>query len=202
MVCYLKTVAYCLPPGKFCLAKSQNLLIGNFNHIFHNLSLYRNLQATSANDRRDQQFIIHPRINYVSMLNDESFIGSSTSDTDMIAKKYLSRNQYTELVGGLGIQRTKSVKFEGIFEESHFSRPEDNRNLVSVNFSCNMSIATKQYMKKYKLLDDIACDDGKEKQSEGKVAEVKQTVSDEDNEQSETLTVLNLDKLKRLPKLL
>ena len=137
------------------------------------------------------------------MLNDESFIGSSTSDTDMIAKKYLSRNQYTELVGGFGIQRTKSVKFEGIFEESHFSRPEDNRNLVSVNFSCNMSIATKQYMKKYKLLDDIACGDGKEKQPERKVAEVRQqTVSDEDNEQSETLTVLNLDKLKRLPKLL
>ena len=145
----------------------------------------------------------HPRINYVSLL------GTETSDdanalADEIALKYLTSNQMHNIQYNV-TQKTKSVKFEGVLhDESVLRTPKISMNFLSMNVSCNMSIATKRYMQKYNLLEnetrprrnippllkkDTKIDD----------AVTANESSDKENERS---NILDLNKLKKLPKLM
>ncbi|XP_065644903.1 SCL-interrupting locus protein homolog isoform X9 [Hydra vulgaris] len=80
----------------------------------------------------------HPKINYHSMSVDETLSEYSQNNIDVIAAKYLP---VTDLRAEL---RNKTVTFEGVVES----------NTTSVNFSCNMSIASKRYLQRYQLNDE------------------------------------------------
>ncbi|XP_065681790.1 SCL-interrupting locus protein isoform X3 [Hydra vulgaris] len=80
----------------------------------------------------------HPKINYHSMSVDETLSEYSQNDIDVIAAKYLP---VTDLRAEL---RNKTVTFEGVVES----------NTTSVNFSCNMSIASKRYLQRYQLNEE------------------------------------------------
>ena len=90
----------------------------------------------------------HPKINYVSMSVDDTFYDSSLSNVNDIAAKYLPRDmlQYE-------YRNNKTVKFEGVYERQLTGRAVGS-NITSVNFSCNMSIASKKYLQKYDLVSN------------------------------------------------
>lgn len=138
-----------------------------------------------------------PRINYMSLAVDETMC--EESNFERIAAKYLPdeyvKNQMTEI-------RNKTVKFEGVYQVN----AGKNTNMASVNFSCNMSIASKKYLQRYelggengdKLVKPLA-------EINGRLAShgVKQAIdaripeSDSDKE-----NILDFKKLRNLPKLL
>ena len=65
-------------------------------------------------------------------------LNESQTDIDVIAAKYFPVTDLrTEL-------RNKTVTFEGVVES----------NTTSVNFSCNMSIASKKYLQRYQLNEE------------------------------------------------
>ena len=146
----------------------------------------------------------HPRINYVSLLGTEA-TDDATVLADEIALKYLTGNQIRNVQYNV-TQKAKSVKFEGILQdESAFQTPKISMNFVSMNVSCNMSVATRRYMQKYNLLEG-------EKRSVGhnlsprlrkstKMLDVA-TVEEGSDKENEPGTILDLNKLKGLPKLM
>ena len=148
--------------------------------------------------------IYHPRINY------ESLLGAEISDdanviADEIALKYLTSQQIHNIQYNV-TQKTKSVKFEGVLhDESVFRTPKVSMNFVSMNVSCNMSIASRRYMQKYNLLDG---DKGYQHQNipaclkqNRKIHDVR-TVEESSDKENEHGNILDLNKLKGLPKLM
>ena len=88
-----------------------------------------------------------PRINYMSMAVDETFVEES-SNFNEIAAKYLPSSDFVQ-----GEMTEKTFKIQRVF--SHGAVPPSSRsvNMTSINFSCNMSIATKTYLQRYELMD-------------------------------------------------
>ena len=120
------------------------------------------------------------------------------SNFNRIAAKYLPdeylQNQLTEV-------RNKTVKFEGVYE---LSTPGRNMNMASVNFSCNMSVASKKYLQRYELIDGekIAMQplvevNGRVMQQHARHSVDSRSYSDSDKE-----NILDFKKLRSLPKLL
>eukprot|EP00795_Rhopilema_esculentum_P016830 gene16830-8300_t len=168
------------------------------------------LNATDAESRlvpRDGA-VFHPRINYVSLL------GNDTGDeanilADEIAMKYLTSNQVRDVKLNV-TQKTKSVKFEGdvagALAGMPAGMPRINMNYVSVNVSCNMSIATKRYMQRYNLLESQPVANLQLPNRHGpsaKDAAVRNTsTKQEDKENNKQFgKILDLKKLKGLSKL-
>ena len=79
------------------------------------------------------------------MAVDETLCGESSFDR--IAAKYLPDEYQQQLE-----VRNKMVKFEGVYELS--TGTAGKMNTASVNFSCNMSIASKKYLQRYELVDN------------------------------------------------
>jgi len=93
----------------------------------------------------------HPKINYVSMSSvDDTFCDYNSSSINNIASKYVPKELLQHEV-----RNSKTVKFEGVYEWETYNRKTDdgliNTNTTSVNFSCNMSIASRKYLQKYSL---------------------------------------------------
>ena len=148
----------------------------------------------------------HPRINYVSMLATDT-TDDANDVADAIAMKYLSTKQLRDVKCSVQEQRTKTVKFEGVLE-NEFSTPKRGVSYVNMNFSCNMSIATRKYMQRYNLLD--AENEGKKdrhKKSKTLARNIREELHNKNNDDIEDKTdnvsskILDLSKLKNLPKL-
>ena len=154
----------------------------------------------------------HPRINYISMF------ANDTSDdenllADEIAMKYLTSNQRNNIKYNV-TQRTKSVKFEGVYDDV-CRTPKLSMNFVSMNLTCNMSVASKRYMERYNLIQHdklpVFTDASPEEndrqnaklKSNSKGSKTNQRLRDrEQMEQNSPDKILDLDKLKCLPKLI
>ena len=132
---------------------------------------------------------------------------------DEIAMKYLTSNQRNNVQCNV-TQRTKSVKFEGIFGDVSRT-PKLSMNFVSMNLTCNMSVASKRYMERYNLLQHDQLSVFKEGspeendlqnaklQNDSKGSKTNQRRRDrEQMEQNSPDKILDLDKLKCLPKLI
>ena len=158
--------------------------------------------------------LFYPRINYVSIVAND-MTDDSNDVADAIATKYLTTKQLREIQYSVTEHTTKSVKFEGILKDLSVS-PKRNANLVSMNFSCNMSIATKRYMQRYDLLDneienphfDIS-DEIKRKaglmpRQEHVLVDdaVKINADKSRTREDKSSNILDLEKLKCLPKLM
>ena len=139
-----------------------------------------------------------------------SLLGAEASDdanvlADEIALKYLTGNQLHHIQYNV-THKTKSVKFEGVLEGDSAPRtPKVSMNFVSMNVSCNMSIATKRYMQKYNLLEGEARPRSQNTPLQLAKSTMKRDAvkikksTDKDNE---NCNILDLNKLKRLPKLM
>ena len=148
--------------------------------------------------------VFHPRINYVSLLGNETGDEANVL-ADEIAMKYLTSNQVRDVKLNV-TQKTKSVKFEGDVAGTLAGMPRINMNYVSVNVSCNMSIATKRYMQRYNLLESQPVTNlqlPKRNGPSAKDAAVRSTSTKEEDKENNQQSgkILDLKKLKRLSKL-
>jgi len=120
---------------------------------------YRQLDIGDNHYRQrshSQGFLQHavPKINYVTMSSlDDTICEYGANDIDDIASKYLSKDFMTQIKNNIPWSneiRNKTVKFQGVYQR------ETNRQMTttSVNFSCNMSIASRKYLQKYDLNAD------------------------------------------------
>ena len=134
---------------------------------------------------------------------DDTFYDYATSTIDKIASKYVSQEIYHQQQE---VTKNKTVKFEGVYEWQQTSNRHGvtNKNMASVNFSCNMSIASKKYLQKYSL--EAGNDGDKRKpfqEGNGRPAMVRSRDSnqgDEENTGKEN-NILDYKKLQSLPKL-
>lgn len=125
---------------------------------------------------------------------DDSIYGYSTINFDAIAEKYVPteylRKHQSEF-------KNKTVKFEGVYKWETPGRNGVPKNMTSVNFSCNMSIATRKYLKKYELIGSEESDDTLPlRDNNGRPAVTRKSVQVEGKE-----NILDLKKLRNLPKL-
>ena len=131
---------------------------------------------------------------------------------DEIAMRYLTSNQRNNIQHNV-MHKTKSVKFEGIFDDS-CRTPKLSMNFVSMNLTCNMSVASKRYMERYHLLEHdqppVAEDTNpgvndflnrKLKVDRNGSKKPRRRRNCEQTEQNSPDKILDLDKLKCLPKL-
>ncbi|XP_066930576.1 SCL-interrupting locus protein homolog [Clytia hemisphaerica] len=144
----------------------------------------------------------YPKINYTSMSSvDDTFYDYATSTIDKIASKYVSQEIFHQQQE---ITKNKTVKFEGVYKWQTSNRNGiTNKNMASVNFSCNMSIASKKYLQKYSL---EASDDDKRKpfqEGNGRPARIRSRDANQENEENngKENKVLDYKKLQSLPKL-
>lgn len=135
----------------------------------------------------------YPKINYVSMSVDDTFYDTSPANINEIAAKYLPDKmlncEYTN---------NKTVKFQGVYEWQSRDRATggSKHNMASVNFSCNMSIASKKYLQKYDLVSGNERIPLKEKNQRGEMkSQSDETLDGKENK------ILDLKKLKSLQKL-
>jgi len=95
-----------------------------------------------------------PKINYKSFVTsvDDTLYDYTSSTIDQIASKYVPREMLLQHQEQREV-KNKTVKFEGVYEwqSSNHKGGVINQNMASVNFSCNMSIASKKYLQKYSL---------------------------------------------------
>ena len=156
----------------------------------------------------------HPKINYISMAVDDTMYDYSGSNVDAIAAKYLPP-EYIQKQGKVAEEtRNKTVKFEGVYAWETPNRYGITKNTASVNFSCNMSIATKKYLQKYELLSSQEHDNDdrdsmplKEHNGRVTVVPLKQPITQQklspfsETDRFEKENILDLKKLRKLPKL-
>lgn len=95
-----------------------------------------------------------PKINYKSFVTsvDDTLYDYTSSTIDQIASKYVPREMLLQHQEQREV-KNKTVKFEGVYEWKSSNHKDGviNQNISSVNFSCNMSIASKKYLQKYSL---------------------------------------------------
>ena len=178
--------------------------LGRMEEAVRSSFLFRVTEVCDVINKQSRDVVnYHPRINYVSL------VGTETSDdahalADEIALKYLTSNQMHNIQCNI-TQKTKSVKFEGVLhDESILRTPKVSMNFLSMNVSCNMSIATRRYMQKYNLLENETRPRRNMPPLLNKDTKIDDAVtadesSDKENEPS---NILDLNKLKKLPKLM
>jgi len=133
----------------------------------------------------------HPRLNYMSMSIEDSIDEHNMKQIETIAAKYLPKDlrlerNVQEMHTRTEEMRTRTVQFEGVKERAHSDAVIHVQNTMSVNISCNMSIASKKYLQRYQL---VPSDQNKET---------------EDGTANEVFTppnILDMKKLRSLPKL-
>jgi hypothetical protein len=133
----------------------------------------------------------HPRLNYMSMSIEDSIDDHNMKQIETIAAKYLPKDlrlerNVQEVHTRAEGMRTRTVQFEGVKERAHSDAVIHVQNTMSVNISCNMSIASKKYLQRYQL---VPSDQNKET---------------EDGTANEVFTppnILDMKKLRSLPKL-
>ena len=136
-------------------------------------------------------------------LDDSS--GEDYSAIDEIAAKYIPKEQFLKLKKQSKV-KNKSIKFEGVYE---WKTPGKTNNMTSVNFSCNMSMATRKYLEKYELTRKCSDDDRDERkrrplQDQNSDNPERGNQIPRKNSQSEKLdkeNILDLKKLRNLRKL-
>ena len=76
----------------------------------------------------------------------------TSSTVDQIASKYLPKEMLQQHQQQREV-KNKTVKFEGVYEWQSSNHKDGviNQNMASVNFSCNMSLASRKYLQKYSL---------------------------------------------------
>lgn len=141
-----------------------------------------------------------PKINYKSFITsvDDTLYDYTSSTIDQIATKYVPREMLLQHQEQHEV-KNKTVKFEGIYEWQSSNQKDGviNQNMASVNFSCNMSIASKKYLQKYSLaLHD-------EDRLPLKDQNGRQVVTDEEDgsREGKENQILDFKKLRSLPKL-
>ena len=177
----------------------------------------------------------YPKINFKSLATsvDDTMYDYNSSTVDQIALKYLPKDmlhQHQLLQQQQQQQQqhhqqqreefttNKTVKFEGVYEwqSTNTKGGMINQNMASVNFSCNMSIASRKYLQKYSLVDDDKDlqrpgRTGLLKDQNGRQAAIADGCYSSDNKEdgSETLIgvygkenrILDFERLRSLPKL-
>ena len=147
----------------------------------------------------------HPKINYVSMSSVDDTFCDYTSSINNIASKYVSKDllQYE-------VRNSKTVKFEGVWESSNLKTGGGdvlgNKNTTSVNFSCNMSIASRKYLQKYSLApreDEVRAP---LKEQNGRQIDVERNNKKDEYEEDRSSSgkenkILDIQKLRSLQKL-
>ena len=127
------------------------------------------------------------------MSADDTFYDNSFSNINNIAAKYLPKDllQYE-------YRNNKTVKFEGVYEWQSSGRAggSNKQNMTSVNFSCNMSIASKKYLQKYDL---VSADDRLPLKEQNRKREKK--TNEDDKAVGKENKILDLQKLRSLKKL-
>lgn len=129
-------------------------------------------------------------------------LGADTSDdanmlADEIALKYLTGTQIHNARYNV---KQKTVTFEGVLDGPH--TPKVSMNFMSVNMSCNMSVATKRYMQKYNLLDKEMRTHPSQSNMKKIAKKQGMLMAEYDDKENEQRNVLDLNKLKGLPKLM
>ena len=142
----------------------------------------------------------YPKINYMSMSVDETFNAYAHNSIDDIAAKYLPK----EFVIEQKHTTMKTVKFEGVCENM-WQTPSRGVNMRSVNFSCNMSIASKKYLQKYELVDyeesSVQPLSNVNRRSEDR-KQGKHNLTTRNIEECNKENILDFKKIRSLPKLL
>lgn len=139
-----------------------------------------------------------PKINYKSLGTsvDDTLYDYTSSTIDQIASKYVPREMLLQHQEQREV-KNKTVKFEGVYEWQSSNHKDGVINQTSVNFSCNMSIASKKYLQKYSLaLHD-------EDRLPLKDQNGRQAVADEEDggREGKENRILDFKKLRSLPKL-
>jgi len=135
----------------------------------------------------------YPQINYVSMSADETLFDNSLININDIAAKYLPKEYHIE-------ERTtnKTVTFEGVYE---WQTPTKH-NMRNINFSCNMSIASKKYLQKYDLAETDVSMAQPLSHTNGRSEHQRNVTPKKNDFEKDKENILDFAKLRNLPKLL
>lgn len=135
---------------------------------------------------------------------DDTIYDYSTTNIDSIAAKYLPTEYLSKHQSEI---KNKTVKFEGVYKWETPGRLGVAKNMTSVNFSCNMSIASRKYLKKYELIENEDSEEApplRDHNGRKAVLHTKKHLpfsSDQTDSFEGKENILDLKKLRNLPKL-